>query len=62
MQAELEIRKLLGGFGTPKEKAELICKIVDWDKNKLEKAIIKHGYSESRKRSEVVKEFWKVKK
>lgn len=58
MQIELKIRDILGKQESVKDKADEICKFMNWNKKKLITAIIKHGTTVGDQQSAIIKEFW----
>lgn len=58
MQIELEIMEILAGGGNTESKAESICNIMAWDKNKLTAAITKYGTYSKGGRVAILDVFW----
>ena len=58
MKIESKIKDVLEKSESVEKKAEEICKFMNWNKEKLEAAIMKHGTSSSKQRGFIVEEFW----
>ncbi len=58
MQVELKIKEILDSQNDTDKKVQNICKFMDWDKDKLKEAILKHGTSGKDGRAAIVEEFW----
>jgi len=58
MQIELEIREILRGYGSVEIKVYKICKLMNWDKEKLTYAINKYGTFGAESAKAIIKEFW----
>lgn len=58
MQIELKIKEILERLGSVERKVEEICEFMNWDKDKLTEAIIKHGTSGDKQRGAIIEEFW----
>lgn len=58
MQIELKIKEILESSTSVERKVEEIKKFMNWDKEKLTRAILKHGTSGGKQRSSIINEFW----
>ena len=58
MNPEYEIRRIMRCQKSISQKAEMICKMVSWDKKKLIKSMEKYGTFGSTNRSSIILEFW----
>jgi len=58
MKTELEIRMILREQTSQEKKADAICKIMTWNREKLIEVMRKHGCS-NEGRNKIIGEFWK---
>ena len=58
MKVEITIREILYSKETPEQKAELICRFMSWNKDKLIEAIRKYGTQTNEQRTSIIREFW----
>jgi len=58
MKVELEIKEILSGEGSSKDKVRKIREFMNWDEKKLTDAIARYGTSKEG-RDAVIKELWK---
>ena len=58
MQIESKIKDILEKSEGVERKVEEICKFMNWGKEKLTEAIIKHGTSGDKQRGAIIEEFW----
>jgi len=58
MQIELKIKEILRESGTIEKKIANIRKFMNWDAEKLKKAIIKYGTSSKDGCDSIINEFW----